>query len=145
MSIMQISVFLENKSGALANLTSVLAENKVNLQAMNVAETSEFGIVRMIVEDVYNAANILKEEGYVCKLTPVVAITIGDTPGSLNDTISILNTAGIDDVDYMYAFLGGRAKDTAHIILKVADNSAAEAALRAKGVELLTQEEAGEL
>ena len=65
MSIMQISVFLENKSGALANLTSVLAENKVNLQAMNVAETSEFGIVRMIVEDVYNAANILKEEGYV--------------------------------------------------------------------------------
>lgn len=63
MSIMQISVFLENKSGALANLTSVLAENKVNLQAMNVAETSEFGIVRMIVEDVYNAANILKEEG----------------------------------------------------------------------------------
>ena len=140
MSIMQISVFLENKSGALANLTSVLAENKVNLQAMNVAETSEFGIVRMIVEDVYNAANILKEEGYVCKLTPVVAITIGDTPGSLNDTISILNTAGID-VDYMY----GRAKDTAHIILKVADNSAAEAALRAKGVELLTQEEAGEL
>ena len=69
MSIMQISVFLENKSGALANLTSVLAENKVNLQAMNVAETSEFGIVRMIVEDVYNAANILKEEGYVCKLT----------------------------------------------------------------------------
>ena len=139
MSIMQISVFLENKSGALANLTSVLAENKVNLQAMNVAETSEFGIVRMIVEDVYNAANILKEEGYVCKLTPV-----GDTPGSLNDTISILNTAGID-VDYMYAFLGGRAKDTAHIILKVADNSAAEAALRAKGVELLTQEEAGEL
>ena len=143
MSIMQISVFLENESGALANLTSVLAENKVNLQAMNVAETSEFGIVRMIVEDVYNAANILKEEGYVCKLTPVVAITIGDTPGSLNDTISILNTAGID-VDYMYAFLG-RAKDTAHIILKVADNSAAEAALRAKGVELLTQEEAGEL
>ena len=131
MSIMQISVFLENKSGALANLTSVLAENKVNLQAMNVAETSEFGIVRMIVEDVYNAANILKEEGYVCKLTPVVAITIGDT-------------AGID-VDYMYAFLGGRAKDTAHIILKVADNSAAEAALRTKGVELLTQEEAGEL
>ena len=144
MSIMQISVFLENKSGALANLTSVLAENKVNLQAMNVAETSEFGIVRMIVKDVYNAANILKEEGYVCKLTPVVAITIGDTPGSLNDTISILNTAGID-VDYMYAFLGGRAKDTAHIILKVADNSAAEAALRTKGVELLTQEEAGEL
>ena len=62
MSIMQISVFLENKSGALANLTSVLAENKVNLQAMNVAETSEFGIVRMIVEDVYNAANILKPE-----------------------------------------------------------------------------------
>ena len=144
MSIMQISVFLENKSGSLANLTSVLAENNVNIQAMNVAETSEFGIVRMIVEEVYSEANILKEEGYVCKLTPVVAITIGDRPGSLNNAINILNNAGMD-VDYLYAFLGGRAMDTAHIILKVADNSAAEAALRSKGVELLTQEDAGEL
>lgn len=138
MSVSQISVFLENKSGALSEFSGVLAENKINIQAMSVAETSEFGIVRLITDDIYEAATILKDAGYVARITPVTCATIADRPGSLHEIIEVLNKDGID-IDYMYAFLGGRKKDHAHIILKTADHKKTDAALRNAGIELLEE------
>ncbi len=138
MSISQISVFLENKSGSLADFSGVLAENKINIQAMSVAETSEFGIVRLITDDIYEAATILKDAGYIARITPVTCATIADKPGSLHEIIEVLNKEGID-VDYMYAFLGGRKENHAHIILKTADYKKTDAALSKAGIELLEE------
>ena len=139
MSVSQISVFLENKSGALANLTSTLADNNINIKAMSVAETSEFGIVRMIVDDVYEATTILKDTGFIAKFNRVIGVTIADEPGSLNEVINILSNMGVD-VEYMYAFLGGEKADHANIILRVQELDAAENALRNAGLELLDEE-----
>ncbi len=139
MSVSQISVFLENKTGALNNLTSVLSDNGINIQAMSVAETSEFGIVRMIVDDAFDASTYLKDAGYIARISPVVCATIADEPGSLHRIIEVLNGVGID-VEYMYAFLGGRKENHAHIIMKVADNEKAETALKKAGIELLEKD-----
>ncbi len=138
MSVQQISVFLENKSGAFADLTKILSGNKINLRAVSLAETSEFGIVRMIVDDVFSAATILKDSGYIARLTPVVGVDIADNPGSLEKVIEVLNSVGID-VDYLYAFLDVK-EGRAHIIIKVCDNAKAEAALRSAGFKLLEQD-----
>lgn len=138
MSVQQISVFLENRSGTFADLTRILSENKINLRAVSVAETSEFGIVRMIVDDVFDAATILKDAGYIARLTPVVGVDIADKPGGLENIIEVLNAVSID-VEYLYAFLGGKACH-AHIIIKVRDNDKAESALRSAGFELLEQD-----
>ncbi len=139
MSVSQISVFLENKSGALANLTSTLSDNGINIRAMSVAETSEFGIVRMITDDVYEATTVLKDAGFIAKFNRVIGVTIADEPGSLNEVINILGNMGVD-VEYMYAFLGGDKADHANIILRVQDIDAAENALRNAGLELLEWE-----
>lgn len=139
MSVSQISVFLENRSGALAEFTGVLSDNKINIQAMSVAETSEFGIVRLISDDLYEAANILKDAGYIARITPVTCVTISDEPGSLHKIIELLNSDGID-VDYMYSYLGGRKENHAHIILKTKDEKKTEALLKASGVEMLEDE-----
>ena len=139
MSLSQISVFLENKSGSLSDFSGILSDNKINIQAMSVAETSEFGIVRLITDDIYEAATVLKDAGYVARITPVTCATIEDKPGSLHEIIRTLNEDGID-VDYMYAFLGGRKENHAHIILKTADVKKTDAALRTAGFELIEDE-----
>ena len=133
MSIKQISVFVENKPGALYGLTGVLAQN-------GVAETSEFGIVRIIVDNLYQAATVLKDASYVHSLTPVVGVAIPDVPGGLNKVLQVLTDARVN-VEYMYAFLGGHDVDRAYMIFRVADESAAEAALAARGIRTLEQEE----
>ncbi len=140
MSIKQISIFVENKPGALYGLTGVLAQNKVDLRALSLAETSEFGIVRIIVNDVYKATTVLKDAGYVHSITPVVGVAIPDVPGGLNRVLQVLSNAKIN-VEYMYAFLGGKDVDHAYMIFRVADNAAASAALAAQGIQVVEQEE----
>ena len=140
MSIKQISVFVENKPGALYGLTGVLAQNGVDLRALSLAETSEFGIVRIIVDNLYQAATVLKDASYVHSLTPVVGVAIPDVPGGLNKVLQVLTDARVN-VEYMYAFLGGHDVARAYMILRVADESAAEAALAARGIRTLEQEE----
>ena len=139
MSIKQISVFVENKPGALYGLTGVLAQNGVDLRALSLAETSEFGIVRIIVDNLYRATTVLKDAGYVHSLTPVVGVAIPDVPGGLNKVLQVLTDARIN-VEYMYAFLGGKT-EAAYMIFRVADEGAAEAALAARGIRTLEQEE----
>ncbi len=140
MSIKQISIFVENKPGALYGLTGVLAQNRVDLRALSLAETSEFGIVRIIVNDVYQATTVLKDAGYVHNLTPVVAVAIPDVPGGLNRVLQVLANANIN-VEYMYAFLGGKHSDGAYMIFRVADAEAAEQTLAQRNIKTLEQDQ----
>lgn len=139
MSIKQISVFVENTPGALYGLTGVLAQHQVDLRALSLAETSEFGIVRMIVDNVYQATTVLKDAGYVHSLTPVVGVAIPDVPGGLNRVLQVLTDAKVN-IEYMYAFLGGKNVDHAYMIFRVADEAAATAALASRGIQTLEQD-----
>ena len=140
MNINQISVFLENKPGALYGMTGVLAQHGVDMRAFSLAESSDFGIARIIVDNVYAAANVLKEAGYVYSLTPVLGVAIPDTPGGLNKVLQVLTDAKVN-VEYMYAFLGGKDTEHAYMIFRVEDAAAASAALAARGIQTVGQEE----
>ena len=140
MSMKQISVFVENKPGALYALTAVLAQGQIDMRALSLAETKDFGIVRLIVNDLYKATTLLKDAGYVHSLTPVVGVAIPDVPGGLNRVLQVLTDAKVN-VEYMYAFLGGKDVDHAYMIFRVADDKAAEAALACRGIQVLDQEQ----
>ncbi len=140
MNIKQISVFLEDKPGAMVNLTDVLAANKIDMRALSLAEASDFGIARIIVNDVYATSTVLKDAGFVYTLTSVVGVIIPNAPGGLHNVLEVLKEANIN-VEYMYAFLGSGAPDNAYLIFKVEDDKAAAAALRSKGIHTLAQEE----
>lgn len=140
MSMKQISVFVENKPGALYALTAVLAQGQIDMRALSLAETKDFGIVRLIVNDLYKATTLLKDAGYVHSLTPVVGVAIPDVPGGLNRVLQVLTDAKVN-VEYMYAFLGGKDVDHAYMIFRVADDKAAETALASRGIQVLDQEQ----
>ncbi len=137
MSINQVSVFLENKPGTLNNLTEVLAAHKINIRALSLAETNEFGIVRMLVNDVFEATTVLKENNFVATLTPVLAYAIADEAGDLNKLLQKFSAANVN-IEYMYAFAG---KERAYMIFRVNDTKKAESLLQSKGLKSLTQEE----
>ena len=139
MSVKQISVFLENRPGALLGLTRVLAEKQIDMRAFSLAETSEFGIARIIVDDMETTAAVLRAEGFVCSVTSVIAVAVANTPGGLNAALTALSEAQVN-VEYMYAFIGGR-RDSAYMIFRVADDAKASEALRAAGIQLAEQEE----
>ncbi|MBQ9321252.1 MAG: ACT domain-containing protein [Eubacterium sp.] len=140
MSVKQISIFVENRPGAMHEMTNVLAENKIDMRALSLAETEGFGIVRIIVDDAYEATTVLKEAGYINKLTPVVVVAIPDETGGLNKVLSLFTDNEIN-VDYMYAILGGKEINEAYMIFKVDDPKKAESVLRAKGIRIVQQEE----
>ena len=140
MSMKQISVFVENKPGALYALTAVLAQGQIDMRALSLAETKDFGIVRLIVNDLYKTTTLLKDAGYVHSLTPVVGVAIPDVPGGLNRVLQVLTDAKVN-VEYMYAFLGGKDVDHAYLIFRVADDKAAETALASRGIQVLDQEQ----
>ena len=140
MSIKQISVFLENRPGQLKSMTSVLAASNVDMRALSVAETKDFGIARLIVDDVYGAVNILKEADFVASLTPVLAVEVPDEPGGLDKLLQIFADAKVN-IEYMYAFIGGKDTKHAYMIFRVADTTAAEVKLAGKGLKIMTQED----
>lgn len=140
MSIKQISVFVENKPGSMCAMTAVLAEHNIDMRALSLAETKDFGIVRIIVDDIFNAATVLKDAGYVYSVTPVLGVAIPDTPGGLNKVLQVLADAQIN-VEYMYAFLGGKDAEHAYMIFRVEDDTKAAAALRVQGINTVDQEE----
>ena len=120
--------------------TAVLAQGQIDMRALSLAETKDFGIVRLIVNDLYKATTLLKDAGYVHSLTPVVGVAIPDVPGGLNRVLQVLTDAKVN-VEYMYAFLGGKDVDHAYMIFRVADDKAAEAALAGRGIQVLDQEQ----
>lgn len=139
MTVKQISVFMENRPGCLAELTEVLSQNKIDMRAMSIAETSDFGILRIIVNDSYNAARVMKDAGYVVSVTDVLAVAIQDKPGSLLQCLTVLGQAGIN-LEYSYAFTTPR-KDVAYMVFRVPSNEKAIEVLSQNGIRLLTQEE----
>lgn len=140
MSIKQISVFVENKPGALYAMTGVLARHNIDMRALSLAETKDFGIVRIIVDNLYEATTVLKDAGYIHSITPVLGVAIPDTPGGLNKVLQVLTDAKVN-VEYMYAFLGGKDTEHAYMIFRVEDPVAAKAALAARGISVVEQEE----
>ncbi|MBQ9512274.1 MAG: ACT domain-containing protein [Lachnospiraceae bacterium] len=144
MAIKQISVFLENRPGTLLKMTGVLAQNNIDMRALSLAETKDFGIVRLIVDDVFSATTALKDADFISSITDVVAVLIPDEPGGLDKVLRVLNDASVN-IEYMYAFLGGRDVDDAYMIFRVGDCKAAETALKDKEIKVVTQEEIAEL
>ena len=138
MTIKQISVFLENRPGKLAEFAAVLSAQKINLRAISVAEAADFGIVRIIVDDVFNAVTILKSENYVCTITDVLAVEVRDEPGMLANMIGVLDTEGIN-IEYMYTILGKKS-DVAYMIIRTNNDSEAVKILEAKGFKLASLE-----
>ena len=139
MTVNQISVFVENKPGALAQIAAELVAGGVNMRALSIAETNDFGVLRFIADDEDKAAAVLREGGHILSLTPVLAVVIKDEPGSFAATLKILADAGID-VEYIYAFLTPKP-GSACMIFRVADNDAAAKVLQDAGVILATKEE----
>ena len=113
----QISVFVENSKGRLAQITQILAENNVNIRALSIADTTSFGILRVIVEDAERTEKVLKEAGLTVSVTDVLSLQIEDKPGGLARALNILSEHDID-VDYAYAFIS-KTTDKANVVLRV--------------------------
>lgn len=139
MTMKQISVFVENKPSTLAAFAKVLAEHGIDIRALSISETRDFGILRIIVDDSYKTACVLKDAGYVCSITPVLAVEMADAPGSLSRVLDILSENSIN-LEYTYAFIT-RRKDSAYMIIRVEDNDRAADILVKNGVRLVSQEE----
>ena len=136
MAIKQLTVFVENKQGAVVSITDTLAQNNVNIRALSIAETNDFGILRLIVNDKELAEKTLYEQGYLIKVTDVVGVKIGDAPGKLTAALDVIDKSGIN-LEYLYAFMA-RTEKHAYLVLRVEDNEKAEAALEAAGFHLIT-------
>ncbi|MBQ8895200.1 MAG: acetolactate synthase [Clostridia bacterium] len=143
MAIKQITVFVENKQGALVSITDILAQSNVNIRALSIAETNDFGILRLIVNDEATAEKKLSENGYLIKITEVVGVKIGDAPGKLTAALGVLDKAGIN-MEYLYAFMA-RTEKHAYVVLRVEDNEIAEAALENAGFHLITDADVNKL
>lgn len=143
MAIKQITVFVENKQGALVSITDILAQSDVNIRALSIAETNDFGILRLIVNDEATAEKKLSENGYLIKITEVVGVKIGDAPGKLTAALGVLDKAGIN-MEYLYAFMA-RTEKHAYVVLRVEDNEIAEAALENAGFHLITDADVNKL
>ena len=140
MNINQISVFLENAPGALHDMTRALAAGGVDMRAISLAETKDFGIARLIVDDVIAATTVLGDAHFVSTLTPVLVYEIPDEAGGLNKLLTAFTDAGVN-IEYMYSCVAGKQQKRAYMIFRVADPRTAEAALAVKGFRPLTQEE----
>ena len=139
MYVKQISVFVENKFGRMSEIINALAENSIDISALSLADTSEFGILRLIVDKPELAVEVLKAEGVIVKLSDVLAIAIDDTPGGLSKALDVLTEANVV-IEYMYAFIG-KADGKAMTVIRVDDEIKAISALNAGGIALLTTED----
>ena len=135
MAIKQLTVFVQNRKGTIASVTDILAENNVNIRALSIAETQDFGILRLIVNDETAAEKVLEEQGYLIKVIDVVGVKIGDEPGKLTAALAVLDKADIN-VEYLYAFMA-RTEKHAYVVLRVENNEIAEAELINAGFKLV--------
>ncbi len=143
MSLKQLTVFVENKQGALVEITETLATHHVNIRALSIADTQDFGILRLIVDDNETALKTLSEEGHLINTTDVVGVKIGDQPGKLSKALAVLDEAGIN-MEYLYAFMT-RTEKHAYVVLRVADNDATEQALEEAGFHMITDADVAKL
>lgn len=137
--VKQISIFLENKSGRLAKVTKILGENSINIRALSIADTTDFGILRLIVNDPEKAWDVLKGEGFTVSSTEVIAVLIPDHPGGLASVLQSLEDLGIN-IEYMYAFVG-KSHGEAVVVFKVDAIEKAIPILQNSGLRLLKGDE----
>jgi len=135
MKILQLSVFVENKPGRLAEVLETLSGAGIDLRALSLADTADFGILRIIVDKPDDALEVLQDAGYLVKSSEVIPVAVGDKPGGLAAILRLLADAGID-VEYTYAFVA-HSRDRAYVILRVNDNDAAVKLLKENGIYLL--------
>lgn len=139
MAISQISVFVENRPGRLADITAVLAKSSIDIRALSVADTSDYGILRLIVNDPKSAVEALRSEGMTASATQVLGIIIPDEPGGLARAIKVLSDAQIS-VEYAYAFITPSVGN-AYVIIRVEDNDKASEMLKGARIELIEQDD----
>ena len=141
MHIHQISVFLENRIGQLAEITRLLAEAHVDLRALSIAETSDYGLARMIVDDSYKASSILLQHGDILSMTPVWAVEVPDSPGGLAEVLTVLAEAHVD-VEYMYS-LFTQKNGHAYMVMRVSDEPKFLGIMGDRKIKIMTKEELG--
>jgi hypothetical protein len=139
MQVSQISIFIENRSGRLAAITSFLGKAGINIRALSLADTSDFGILRLIVDKPKEACLLLKEQGFTYSLTDVVAVEVPDRPGGLASVLNLLHAGGIN-VEYMYGFVE-KSADKAVLVFRFDDVAAAVKRLTSGGVKVLKSAE----
>ena len=137
MAIKQLTVFVPNQKGTIVAVTDILAANNINMRALSIAETEDFGILRLIVNNEEAAEKVLLENGYLIKVVDVVGVKISDEPGKLTAALGVLDKANIN-VEYLYAFMA-RTEKHAYVVLRVEDNNAAESALVDAGFKMITE------
>ena len=139
MLVKQISVFLENNPGRLAEVTNVLGESGIDIRALSIADTTDFGILRIIVNNPDLAIEKLKSEGFIVNSTHIITIAIDDTPGGLSICLKILNDANIG-IEYMYAFTG-KIVDKALVVIRAGNNEEAIKVFEKNNIRVLTADE----
>ena len=137
MAIKQLTVFVENRQGTIATITDLISAHNINIRALSIAETEDFGILRLIVNDENTAEKILAEHGYLIKITDVVGVKISDEPGKLSEALKVLDENKIN-MEYLYAFMA-RTENHAYVVIRVEDNGAAESALLNAGFKIVTE------
>lgn len=138
MGIRQLSVFVENKAGSLCEITNILAEHGVDLRSMCVADTSDYGIIRIIADNPDEARNILANAGHIANVREVTAFAVPDVPGGLSRVLALLEKNGID-IEYLYALVT-RNVGKAYAVARTSDHERAESILAENGIELLDEE-----
>ena len=139
MSVYQISVFLENRAGQLAEITKDLAEHNVDLRAISIAETADYGILRLIVDDTVQASTVLQDHEYVYSMTPVLVVPVSDAIGGLAPVLEILAEAHID-IEYMYSLFTHR-EGHAYMVMRVSDDPRFLSTLGDRRIKLMTKED----
>ena len=139
MAIKQLSIFVENRRGGLVAITDLLAGHGIDMSALSIADTRDFGILRLIVDDTEKAKEALESNNVLVKVTEVVAIEVPDKPGELSRALAVLDEEGIN-VEYLYAFLSATGQG-AYVVIRVEDNTAAEAALTSAGFRTVTEKD----
>ena len=137
MFIKQLSIFVENKKGGLAEILAELGSNRIDIRALSLADTTDFGILRLIVDDEKKAEKILTDHGVVVKVSEVLGLAVDHTPGGLARALDALNAGGIA-IEYMYAFVG-ESDSHAMVVLRTDDNQKALETLKAAGASILTE------
>lgn len=143
MAIKQLTVFVPNQKGTIVEITDIIAKNDINIRALSIAETQDFGILRLIVNDEAKTQKVLEEQGYLIKTVDVVGVKIGDAPGKLTQALSVLDKANIN-VEYLYAFMA-RTEKHAYVVLRVENNEDAENVLLNAGFKLITDSDISKL
>lgn len=143
MAIKQLSVFAENKRGSVYETLNALANEHIDVRALSIADTMDFGILRLIVSDLEKAVNLLKDKGTVVSVTDVIGVQMPNVPGGLAKILALLAEKDIN-IEYMYAFIA-TVKENAYVVLRVANNELAEQALKDAGMVLLAQEDINNL